>query len=123
LKNSELNGLLDGRFMETKNVDLASLRIDRSSHGLTGRSRKSQWLRRIAFWTVVIGAIAGVMLLLRDFLDPPIEVQIATATLTSPEQANEVLTASGYVVARRKAAVASKEPGLSFSWAGIALRG
>ena len=51
------------------------------------------------------------MLLLRDFLDPPIEVQIATATLTSPAQANAVLTPSGYVVARRKAAVASKGTG------------
>jgi RND family efflux transporter MFP subunit len=111
LKNSELNGLLGGRFMKTKNVDLASLRIDRSSQGVTGRSRKSQWLRRIAFWTVVIGALAGVLLLLRDFLDPPIEVQIVTATLTSPAQANAVLTASGYVVARRKAAVASKGTG------------
>lgn len=97
--------------METKNVDLASLRIDRSSQGMTGRSRKSQWLRRIVFWTVVIGALAGVLLFLKDFLDPPIEVQIVTATLTSPAQANAVLTASGYVVARRKAAVASKGTG------------
>src|SRR5262247_4253034 len=97
--------------METKNVDLASLRIDRSSQGVTGRSPKSQWFRRIAFWIVVIGALGGVLLLVRDFLDPPIEVQIATATLTSPAQANAVLTASGYVVARRKVAVASKGTG------------
>jgi len=47
----------------------------------------------------------------KGFLDPPIEVQIATATLTSPAQANAVLTASGYVVARRKVAVASKGTG------------
>ncbi|HEX2929631.1 MAG TPA: efflux RND transporter periplasmic adaptor subunit [Candidatus Binatia bacterium] len=39
------------------------------------------------------------------------EVQLATASLTSPSQANAVLTASGYVVARRKAAVASKGTG------------
>jgi RND family efflux transporter MFP subunit len=38
-------------------------------------------------------------------------VQLATASLTSPAQANAVLTASGYVVARRKAAVASKGTG------------
>jgi RND family efflux transporter MFP subunit len=55
--------------------------------------------------------LAGVLLFLKDFLDPPIEVQLTTATLTSPAQANAVLTASGYVVARRKAAVASKGTG------------
>jgi RND family efflux transporter MFP subunit len=40
-----------------------------------------------------------------------IEVQLATASMSSPSQANAVLTASGYVVARRKAAVASKGTG------------
>jgi HlyD family secretion protein len=111
LKNSELTGLLELRFMETKNVDLASLRIDRSSQGAAGRSRKSRWLRKIALWTVVVGVLAGGFLFLKDFLNPPIEVQLTTATLTSPAQANAVLTASGYVVARRKAAVASKGTG------------
>ncbi len=111
LKNSELTGLLDRRFMETKNVDLASLRIDRSSQGVAGRSGKSRWLRKIVLWAAVVGVLAGVLLFLKDFLDPPIEVQLATATMTSPAQANAVLTASGYVVARRKAAVASKGTG------------
>jgi RND family efflux transporter MFP subunit len=111
LKNCELNGLLDERFMETKNIDLASLRIDRSSQGVTGRSKKSKWLGKFALWAVVVAVLAGVLLFLKDFLDPPIEVQLTTATLTSPAQANAVLTASGYVVARRKAAVASKGTG------------
>ena len=97
--------------METKNVDLASLRIDRSSQGVAGRSKKSKWLGKCALWAVVVAVLAGVLLFLKDFLDPPIEVQLTTATLTSPAQANAVLTASGYVVARRKAAVASKGTG------------
>ncbi len=97
--------------MERKNVDLSSLKIDRSSQGVAGRPRKSRWLRKIALWVVVIGVLAAGFLFLKDFLDPPIEVQLATATLTSPAQANAVLTASGYVVARRKAAVASKGTG------------
>jgi RND family efflux transporter MFP subunit len=96
--------------METKNVDLASLRIDRSSQGIGG-SRKSRWLKKILLWAVVTGVLAAGFLLLRDFLDPPIEVQLVTVSLTSPAQANAVLTASGYVVARRKAAVASKGTG------------
>jgi RND family efflux transporter MFP subunit len=97
--------------METKNVDLASLRIDRSSQGVAGRSRKSRGLRKFALWAVVVAVLAGIFLFLKDFFDPPIEVQLTTATLTSPAQANAVLTASGYVVARRKAAVASKGTG------------
>lgn len=97
--------------METKNVDLSSLKIDRSSQGVAGRSKKSRWLRKIALWAVVVGVLAAALPLLKDFLNPPIEVQLVTATLTSPAQANAVLTASGYVVARRKAAVASKGTG------------
>ncbi len=97
--------------METKNVDLASLRIDRSSQGVAGKSRKSRGLRKFTLWAVVVAVLAGVFFFLKDFLDPPIEVQLTTATLTSPAQANAVLTASGYVVARRKAAVASKGTG------------
>ena len=38
-------------------------------------------------------------------------MQLATASLVSPAQAEAVLSASGYVVARRKAAVASKGTG------------
>jgi RND family efflux transporter MFP subunit len=44
-------------------------------------------------------------------LSPAIEVELTTATLTYPSQANAVLTASGYVVAQQKAAVASKGTG------------
>jgi RND family efflux transporter MFP subunit len=96
--------------METKNVDLGSLRIDRSSQGIGGSS-KSRWLKKILLWAVVIGVLAASFLFVKDFLNPPIEVQLATVSLTSPAQANAVLTASGYVVARRKAAVASKGTG------------
>lgn len=39
------------------------------------------------------------------------EVQLTAASYSSPSQANAVLTASGYVVAQRKAAVASKGTG------------
>ena len=50
-------------------------------------------------------------MLLKDVFNPGAEVQLATAALISPSQVNAVLTASGYVVARRKAAVASKGTG------------
>jgi RND family efflux transporter MFP subunit len=111
LKNRELTGLLESALMEKKNVDLASLRIDRSQQGVGGSSKTFRSLRKIALWAVVIGGLAAGFLFFRDILNPPIEVQLATVSLTSQAQANAVLTASGYVVARRKAAVASKGTG------------
>jgi len=56
-------------------------------------------------------AVLGALFWLKDLFHRGIEVQLATASVSSPSQANAVLTASGYVVARRKAAVASKGTG------------
>lgn len=53
----------------------------------------------------------SLFLAFRHGLDGPGEVEVASATLTSPSQANTVLTASGYVVAQVRAAVASKGTG------------
>jgi RND family efflux transporter MFP subunit len=91
-------------------MDLSSLRIDRSSPGVSA-PRKSGWIRKIIIWTIVLTALVVLVVLLKNWLNPGIEVQVATAALTSPSQASAVLTASGYVVARRKAAVASKGTG------------
>jgi RND family efflux transporter MFP subunit len=96
--------------METKDIDLASLRIDRASQGI-GPQRKFKRLRKALLWAVIVAAFACGVFLLRTWLSPAVQVQLATASLTSPAQANAVLTASGYVVARRKAAVASKGTG------------
>src|SRR5918992_3071009 len=96
--------------METKDVDLTSLRIDRSSTG-ADFSRKSGRRRKFLLWLIVIVVLTGLLLLVGDFLNPAVPVQLATAALTSPSQTKSVLTASGYVVARRKAAVASKGTG------------
>jgi RND family efflux transporter MFP subunit len=96
--------------METKNADLSSLRIDRSSQSFRS-PQKFRVLRKIVVWVIVLAVLAGGFLFLKDFLNPGIEVQLVTVSLTSPAQANAVLTASGYVVARRKAAVASKGTG------------
>jgi RND family efflux transporter MFP subunit len=96
--------------MASKDADLSSLRIDRSSPG-PQTSRKSRSLVKFIVWLLAIVAVIGAGLLLTDIFNPAIEVQLATASMTSPSQANAVLTASGYVVARRKAAVASKGTG------------
>jgi RND family efflux transporter MFP subunit len=96
--------------MESSDSDLASLRIDRSSPGVgSGKARRR--FGKLVFWLVLLGILAGAGFFLKDFFNPGIEVRLATAALTSPAQAQSVLTASGYVVARRKAAVASKGTG------------
>ncbi len=96
--------------MATTDSDLSSLRIDRSSRSEPSSRRRRPGGRWIV-WTIVILVFLASALLLKNWLSSGIEVQLATATLTSPSQANAVLTASGYVVARRKAAVASKGTG------------
>lgn len=96
--------------MATKDTDLSSLRIDRSLRG-PGLPRKVRVKRRAVFWLAAALVVLVAITLLRGLLNPGIEVALATASLTSQSQAQAVLTASGYVVARRKAAVASKGTG------------
>ena len=60
---------------------------------------------------MLLAILAGAAFGVSSFLNPGLEVQLVSASLSSPSQANSVLTASGYVVARRKAAVASKGTG------------
>jgi RND family efflux transporter MFP subunit len=68
-------------------------------------------LRKTVVWLVILVVLAAGSVFVWNVFEPGIEVQLATASMTSPAQANAVLTASGYVVARRKAAVASKGTG------------
>jgi HlyD family secretion protein len=96
--------------MENKNIDLSALRIQRSSEQETPPSLKR---RR----NLIIGGIVTIGILIVGYLGfqaltaPSIEVTLTTVSWTSPSQSNAVLTASGYVVAQRKAAVASKGTG------------
>ena len=96
--------------MATKDTDLSALRIHRAPQGAKA-PRRSRSAGKIIGWCVALALIVTAAFFLRDWLNPGVEVQLATASLTSPSQANAVLTASGYVVARRKAAVASKGTG------------
>lgn len=66
---------------------------------------------RLGIGAVVIAMVAVAAILVPAAFDPAIEVQLTTVSYSSPSQASAVLTASGYVVAQRKAAVASKATG------------
>lgn len=98
--------------MENQNADLSGLRIRRSHDqepaGNGGRSK-----RQLLYFIGIVVVLVPVVYLIvsSSVFNQAITVQLVTATLSSPSQANAVLTASGYVVAQRKASVASKATG------------
>jgi RND family efflux transporter MFP subunit len=96
------------------NEDLSRLKIDKSAPG-TRRPRR----KRPLFW-VVIGLLIVVMVFLamKGVFTPKVEVEVATVSQVYPSQAFTLLNASGYVVAQRKAAVASKATG-QLVWLGV----
>jgi RND family efflux transporter MFP subunit len=91
----------------TEKPNIASLRIERDDS--TPPPPPSHGKRRIGIAVVIVAAGTGAFFLLRG--KAPVEVETTTVSLTSPSQANAVLNANGYVVAQRKAAVASKGSG------------
>jgi RND family efflux transporter MFP subunit len=95
--------------IKNKSVDLSSLRIDRdANHTEESSGSALKWVVGIAGALVII--VAGYFVL-SSLLKPVRPVKIVTASLTSPSQANAILTASGYIVPQRQAAVASKGTG------------
>src|SRR5689334_6557738 len=98
--------------MEAKNADLGGLRIDRSlepgAAALTRHARR--WLV-IGLPVVVILALVVVLSISRGAFRSVLAVHLTPATMVSPMRSGAVLIASGYVVAQRKAAVASKGTG------------
>ncbi len=87
--------------------DLTQLHIDKSLF-----SRRSSPQKRLGLLLFLAAAIAGIGYLYhKGVLTPAIEVQVASVQKIFPSQTFTVLNASGYVVAQRKAAVASKITG------------
>jgi HlyD family secretion protein len=87
--------------------DLSKLRIDKRSMALR-KGRKKRFVLLILLMVLVIG---GWTLYRRGLLTPAPSVRVASLQLLYPSQTFTVLNASGYVVAQRKAAVASKITG------------
>lgn len=94
--------------MTSHKHDIAGLRIDRTD-AAPEPARRLPWKYILPVSALVL--LAAGSLALRSMFGAVLEVDTATATLTSPSQAHSVLTANGYVVAQRKAAVASKGTG------------
>ena len=93
--------------METKNVDLSSLKISRTEDPQSHSSTK-----KIVIWVAIIIAFLSVgYFSINLLIQKTIEVKLITVEFQSASQSNIILTASGYVVAQRKASVASKGTG------------
>ena len=94
--------------MITDNSDLSSLRIDRSKKA-SDRPSSGWWKWIMAL--VAVGAIVIGWFVLRSQVTPATSVRVATVSLVTGNDAAADLVATGYVVAQRKAEVASKATG------------
>jgi RND family efflux transporter MFP subunit len=101
--------------MEAKDADLSRLKIDRSEKSVNPDSHPVRT-------TVIISGVVIVLIILffvvQSVFTAGVEVKLTTAVTQSPSQTNASLTASGYIVAQRKAAVASKGTG-RLIWLGV----
>jgi RND family efflux transporter MFP subunit len=90
--------------------DLSQLRISRSENEPVAYRRP---YRKKIIWALLILLLLGFVGLgyTRGYLRPSPEVSVTTVSLVYPSQPVTLLNASGYVVAQRKAAVASKGTG------------
>ena len=93
--------------MDSKNADLSSLKIDRSNNN-EGKSKS----KYIIYTVIAVILIVAGYFAISSFSSSTIEVKLTTVVKQSPAKSNAVLTASGYVVAQRKASVSSKGTGV-----------
>ena len=96
--------------MDAKNADLSALRINRDAQPATAVPGARRW---VVIGLAAAGAVVllAVLLLTSGALSSAVRVRLTAATMVSPIRSGAILIASGYVVAQRKAAVASKGTG------------
>ena len=89
------------------NEDLSKLRIDKSGAAPSRRGQKKTLYAVLAIiFILIIGVVS-----FRTIISPSVVVEVATVGQIYPSQTITLLNASGYVVAQRKAALASKVTG------------
>lgn len=96
------------------NEDLSKLRIDKSGIMQYQSARKRLLFRIITFALIVIIGIVLYWVVFHGV----VEVRVSTVSQMYPSQTFTILNASGYVVAQRKASVASKVTG-RLEWLGV----
>lgn len=93
--------------MDSKNVDLSSLKIDRSEKNQNKSSSKY-----FIYAVVALLILAAVYFLINSFSKASLEVKLTSVIKQTPGRSSAVLTASGYIVAQREASVSSKGTGV-----------
>ena len=95
-------------------TDISRLKINRAALPAGGvpRRRRRTWL--VVGFVVVVGVIG---LAVRS-MTAPVVIEPVTVSMAYPSQSFTLLNATGYVVAQRKAAVASKATG-RLEWLGV----
>lgn len=98
------------RERKAQTADLSALKIDRDSDAHKEKKLDPRQ-RGLLVASAMIIFLAALIYIISSKITSPPNVKIATATTVYPSQADAILTASGYVVAQRQAAVASKATG------------
>ncbi|MRR18004.1 MAG: efflux RND transporter periplasmic adaptor subunit [Deltaproteobacteria bacterium] len=88
--------------------DLSKLKIDKAAKKSVTAGRKK---KPFVIAGLIVVLILGVILFRIGLIAPTATVDVTTVSLVYPAQSLSVLNASGYIVAQRKAAVASKITG------------
>ncbi len=94
--------------IESKKVDLSSLKINHNEENYDLASSKKKFKK---FFIVILIIVIIITILLYKIFQRPVKVEAASVINLSPTQSATILNASGYVVAQRKAAIASKATG------------
>ena len=94
------------------NINLDKLRVDRSASAAAPKARKRGLTRW--HWLAAAGLLVGAY----GLLPKPLAVQTTQVVSAWPSQQYQLLSATGYVVAQRKAAVSSKGTG-RVEWLGV----
>jgi RND family efflux transporter MFP subunit len=93
---------------------LDTLTIDKSRQSVPRRRNKSR-SRLAVIVVIVIAAVAAVVFMVRN---RAVTIETTSVSLFYPTQSFTLLNSSGYVVAQRKSAVASKTTGM-LEWIGV----
>ena len=94
--------------------DISRLKINRAATPVAGAPRR----RRRTWLVVVLVILAIAAALVFRSMTAPIPVEPVSVSMAYPSQSFALLNATGYVVAQRKAAVASKATG-RLEWLGV----
>jgi len=98
--------------------DLSRLKIDRSGTSFSASRGRGRLRRLMVPAIVAAGVLAALAFAFLRWSNAAVEVETASVTMAYPSQGYTILNATGYVVAQRKAAVASKATG-RLVWLGV----